>query len=75
MRRVRRGFLLSEAELRIPKRNCVFRKIKMKVTLRRDAMIMCRHSSLPHTSEDEVACPPSGNPLTGAMLAGAINRS
>ena len=40
MRGVRRGFLLSEAELRIPKRNCVFRKIKMRVTLRRDAMIM-----------------------------------
>ena len=75
MRGVRRGFLQSEAELRIPKRNCVFRKIKMKVALRRDAMIMCRHSSFPYTSEDEVVCPPSGNPLSGATLPGAINKS
>lgn len=45
----------------------------MQVTLRRDAMIMCRYSSLPSTSEDEEVCLPSSNPLTGATLAVAID--
>ena len=58
-----------------PKRNCAFLKIKIKVTLRRDPMIMCRYMYAVHYPGDDLACLPSGNPHTRTPLAVAINRT
>lgn len=58
MREDCRGFLLRVAfagDFCFPKRDSAFRKIKMQVALRPDAMIMCRYSSLPSTPEDQMA--------------------